>query len=328
MVRVSVATAEGVVRLDPDRETTSDPALPDHTVECVATVDDQLLVGTFDDGLWRTTDGSLASLERVARFDGAAVTALSVAPDDTTVWAGTEPSRVYRSTDAGETWASLAPLATLPSADEWSFPPRPHTHHVRWLEPAPAAPDRWYVAVEAGALVRTADGGESWRDRTADGPRDSHTITTHRDRPAAAWVAAGDGYAETTDRGDSWRFPTDGLDHRYCWSVATPPEDPDTVVVSAARSAREAHTAARAETYCYRRDRTAGTWERLTDRGLPLGEGVTRPVVARGSQPGELYAASNRGCFRTTDAGDSWHPVGGDWPDRFADTTVSGLCVA
>jgi len=49
------------------------------------------------------------------------------------VYAGTEPSAVFRSVDGSDSWVDLASLRALPSADTWSFPPRPHTHHVRWI---------------------------------------------------------------------------------------------------------------------------------------------------------------------------------------------------
>src|SRR5438105_14040472 len=70
-------------------------------------------------------------------------------------------------------------LRALPSANTWSFPPRPHTHHVRWIEADVSVADRVFVAIEAGALVRTFDGGRIWRDRVRGGPYDTHTALTH-----------------------------------------------------------------------------------------------------------------------------------------------------
>src|SRR5258707_12296608 len=43
------------------------------------------------------------------------------------------------------------------------FPPRPQTHHVRWIEADVSVADRGFVAIEAGALVRTFDGRGVWR---------------------------------------------------------------------------------------------------------------------------------------------------------------------
>jgi len=114
----------------------------------------RVLAGTFDAGLFRSTDGG-GSFERVATESlgpggsgSEAVTAVATSPHDPeVVWIGTEPSRVYRSTDGGETVERIGGLTEVPSASEWSFPPRPDTHHVRWIEPCPADPERWFVGV-------------------------------------------------------------------------------------------------------------------------------------------------------------------------------------
>jgi len=296
-------------------------------LECVAADPDRperLLCGTFEAGLWRSTDGG-ATWTRASGVEPPAVMSLALDPGDPDgVWAGTEPSRVYRSTDGGETWAERPGLTELPSAGEWSFPPRPDTHHVRWIEPDPGDPDRLYVGIEAGALVRTRDGGETWTDRVPGSRRDNHTIATHPDAPDRVWSAAGDGYAESRDRGETWDHPQEGLGHRYCWGLAVDPGDPETVLVSAASGARAAHRTA--ESYLYRK-RGGEEWERLDDRGIPTGDGVLRAVLAAGDAPGELYAANDRGLYRTADAGDSWERLAG-WPDGFDGQTVRGLAVA
>ncbi len=317
-------------------------------LECVAAspdAPDRAFCGTFESGLFRTTDGG-ETWHRVGDgIEPDAVMSAAVSPaDPDEVWVGTEPSRVYRSADGGETWAERPGLTDLPSASSWAFPPRPHTHHVRWIEPDPADPAHLYVGVEAGALVQTHDRGETWEDRGSGSRRDNHSLATHPDAPGRAYAAAGDGYAETDDGGETWSHPQEGLDHRYVWSVAVDPGDPDARLVSAARGARSAHTADRAESYVYRRVGD-GPWERVGDGGgvdgeasatprgadrtgdgLPTGEGVTRYVVDSGG-PGEFVAVSNAGLFRSTDGGRSWTELGVDWPDAFADRTAQGLAV-
>jgi photosystem II stability/assembly factor-like uncharacterized protein len=259
-------------------------------VECLAAAAGNVFVGTRG-GLYRRGE---EGFERVLDEH---VTA--VARGDGEWWVGTEPSAVYRSVD-GETWQRLPDLTTLPSADSWSFPPRPATHRVRWLEPDPNRGGRWYVAIEAGALLRTDDGGETWRDRVAGAPRDTHELTTHPDAPGRLYCAAGDGYAESTDGGDTWTYPQDGLDERYCWSVAVDPADPEVRVVSGARSAMRAHRDGVSSVY-----RRVGDddWTRVDD--LPHGEGCYRAVV-RAVGDGRFLACSNRGVFRSDDGGVSW----------------------
>lgn len=304
----------------------------DSRPECVVADDGPILVGTFEHGLQRSTDGG-NSWERAAGIEADAVTAVTFSPDDAdTVYAGTEPSRVYRSTDGGRTFERLDGLLDLPSADEWSFPPRPETHHVRWIEPDPNDPDLLHVAIEAGALVRArldADDGVEWKRRVPESRRDVHTITTQTDAPGNAWVAAGDGYGETANGGDSWRRPQAGLEHTYCWSVAVsssrakPGLTSPQVLLSAATGADAAHR--RGESYLYRRG--AGRWERLDDPGIPTGDGVFRTVLTTTDGGEVVWAANNHGLYRTADGGDSWHPLDIPWPARFESQLCRGLAV-
>jgi hypothetical protein len=230
------------------------------------------------------------------------------------VYAGTEPSAVFRSVDGGDSWVDLASLRALPSADIWSFPPRPHTHHVRWIEADASAANRVFVAIEAGALVRTFDGGWTWRDRVPDGPYDTHTAATHSLAPGRLYSAAGDGYFESSDGGDSWRSPEEGLKHLYLVGVAVDPADPDTVIVSAADGPRSAYWPRSAETYVYRKT-GLNRWEQSMS-GLPEATGTTVSRFAtHANEPGVIYAANNRGLFRSDDAGWSWKVLDLPWPE-------------
>jgi photosystem II stability/assembly factor-like uncharacterized protein len=303
--------------------------LTDHSPECVLAHPDGewVLCGTFDAGLFRSEDGG-ETFERVgAESLPDSVTSLAATPaEPAEVWVGTEPSRAFHSTDGGRRFTEREGLTDLPSADSWSFPPRPHTHHVRWIEVDPADPERLFVSIEAGALVRSADGGETWEDRRPSARRDNHTLAIHPDAPGRVWAAAGDGYAETTDGGETWTYPQEGLDHRYCWSVAVDPADTETVLLSAAAGAYAAHGhrgADAAESFLYRK-RGDGPWERLDDRGVPTGKGVLRSVVRAGEGAGEFYAANNHGLFHTTDAGDRWQPVV-EWRDSHGASGVAGV---
>jgi photosystem II stability/assembly factor-like uncharacterized protein len=301
--------------------------LRDVQPECVAAASDapsRAFVGTQDDGCYRTVDGG-ETFERV--FDREPrVTAVAVSPQDPSVaWLGTEPSRVFHTTDGGASWTEWPGLTDLPSADEWYFPPRPDTHHVRWLEPDPHDAERLYVGIEAGAFVLTEDAGETWRERPPGSRRDNHSLATHPEAPDRVWAAAGDGYAESHDGGETWEHPQGGLAHRYCWSVRPDPGDPDTVVLSAASGARSAHSLP-AESHVYRRE-DGGDWERLdAESGLPVGDGVLRAVLATGDA-GEFYACNNRGLFRSTDAGETWQEMAIPWPEELTELTCRGLAV-
>jgi photosystem II stability/assembly factor-like uncharacterized protein len=163
------------------------------------------------------------------------------------------------------------------------------------------------VAIEAGALVSTPDGGRTWRDRVPGGPYDTHELAIHPDRPDTLRVAAGDGYYESHDGGETWESPMEGLDVGYLRSVAVDPGDPEAVVISAASRAHSAYMAGRSDGRVYRRE-GPGRWERVTD-GWPAEPSTIAPLLRPGSRPGELRAADERGVHGSADGGRSWERV-------------------
>ena len=242
--------------------------LEDKQIQCVATDLNQkgvVYCGTFGDGMFKSKDGG-ATWKTSSGLATPKVMALS-ASNSGAVYAGTELSAMFRSDDGGETWRELQTLLTLPSAKTWSFPPRPETHHVQSILPDLAKPSRLHVAVEAGALLRSDDAGGSWRDLVPSGPKDTHSLAVHPHDPSRLHSAAGDGYFESIDDGDSWRRMVDGLEHQYCWSIAVSVANPTTLLLSASKSAYAAHFKQTASSFVYRRTRKE-VWRQVRD-GLP-----------------------------------------------------------
>jgi photosystem II stability/assembly factor-like uncharacterized protein len=262
-------------------------------------------VTTREGGVFRTDDDGRSWRPTGLEAVGLMTVAVSPSRPDR-IWAGAEPSKVWRSDDAGTTWEPTTALEDLPSSSGWAFPPRPETHHVRWIGCAPHDADRLWVAIEAGALISTRDGGRSWRDRVPDGPYDTHELGVHPDTPATLRIAAGDGYYESHDGGETWERPRTGLDVGYLRSVAVDPGNPDAVMVSAASSPRTAYVAGRSDGRVYRRE--GGVWERVTN-GFPEIPSTIAPLLISGRDRGELWAVDERGVHGTVDAGRTWTPL-------------------
>src|SRR5690625_5110418 len=113
----------------------------------------RVYAGSFDDGLLISDD---AGVTWYVAGDGISYRrSLSIAVSRSeiidgygVVWVGTEPSGLFRSEDGGRTWRDHPNLLELPSASTWSFPPRPHTHHVRSIVPDIHRAGRIFVGIE------------------------------------------------------------------------------------------------------------------------------------------------------------------------------------
>jgi len=166
--------------------------------------------GTFDNGLWKTDNNGQSWEKTSLEVSGSSIMSLSVSPIEkgedgfNKLFVGMEPSIIYSSIDGGQTWEKIDEFNKLPSHSTWSFPPRPSTHHVRWIEPDVNRKEYLFVAIEAGALIKSFDAGKTWIDRIENSPYDTHTLRTHKKAPRRLYSAAGDGYFESQNYEFSW----------------------------------------------------------------------------------------------------------------------------
>jgi hypothetical protein len=139
--------------------------------------------------------------------------------------------------------------------------------------------------------------------------------------PGRLYSAAGDGYFESYDYGQTWKRLVAGLgDYDYLFSVAVDSGDPQTVIVSASEWPTKAYSLEDAESLVYRRtssivDEDADDDSKSNDikewkmvsNGLPKSPGTLISVLAANPKiAGSFYAANNRGIFYSTDSGISW----------------------
>jgi len=225
-------------------------------------------------------------------------------------------------------------LTEVPSASAWSFPPRPDTHHVRWIEPCPADRPGAVVRRDRGrGAGRDAGRRGTWVDRPEGSRRDTTRSRPTRTRPTGCTRprATGSRRATTgaTRGGSSTAGSVTGTS-----GGAVDPGDPETALVSAASGARAAHSRGEASlpTICGWTGGTSGTMVGETAMrtgaprptraplraarrpGIPTGEGTYRAVLASGRADGTMWAVHNEGLYRTRDAGESFERVPADLP--------------
>jgi hypothetical protein len=315
MPRLYVATGDAIARLgEAGGEWVSELFLAGSGAQCLA-VDprdpDTVFAGLREHGVRRTQDGGRSWVDCALPEPG--VFSLAISAADGSVYAGTEPSRLFRSDDRGETWRELESLLELPSRPTWSFPPRPWTSHVRWIAPSPHDADLLLVGIELGGLMRSTDGGETWQDHRPGAQRDVHSLAWHPRVAERAYEAGGGGAAFSEDAGESWQPADEGRDRHYTWSVAVHPEDPDLWYVSASTGPFAAHGRGDPQARIYRR-RAGEVWRALAG-GLP--EPLPAMPYALVAGEGRLFAGLADGqLWESDDRGESWRActVAGDSP--------------
>ena len=174
------------------------------------------------------------------------------------------------------------------------------------------------MAIEAGALVQSHDGGKTWMDKVEGGPYDTHTLATHQKASKRLYSAAGDGYYESFDYGESWKRPIAGLKHDYLYGLAVDPADPQTIIVSASRSPWQAHSTEGANSLVYRRSANDDDEWKAISNGLPEPGGTIISILAVNPNAARIfYAINNRGIFSSTNSGVSWGMIDISWPKEY-----------
>ncbi len=165
-----------------------------------------VLVSADEGRSWEARNNGLAS--------GHAYTILIQQVGDQTILnLGTEPVMFYRSFDLGKSWIAYPGCTQVEGAEQWMFPrSQPHIKHIA---SHPLRPERLYICVEQGDLLRSDDGGESWvslhsMEREDDKfRRDQHRVTFYRDNPDEIFFTSGIGLYHSVDAGETWSRLTD-----------------------------------------------------------------------------------------------------------------------
>jgi hypothetical protein len=323
--RVFAVTGDDVVRLTLDGASGGevDAVLERVGARCVAADPydpSRVCAGTLDNGLYTTADYGQTWRADARGLDDRRVLSVAVSPSHrergiSAVYAGTEPSNLYRSVDGGVSWQRLPALRELPSEPTWSFPPRPWTHHVRTIALHPTDPEWLAVGIELGGVMRSVDGGASWIDHNAQAHSDAHQLLTHPIAPDRLYEVAGQGVARSDNLGETWSKFEGGLDRRYAWAQALDPTDPDLWYAAISRSPSAAHGSGDGQSHLWR-SRGDG-WEAI-DRWGDARE-LRRMPYALASLPdaaNRLLVGLRGGVLLVTeDAGQSWSRVDATLPD-------------
>ena len=162
-----------------------------------------IFAGTHD-GPYRSEDRGDSWTRLDYPTSGPAVWSFLFKPGDTkTMYLGTAPGEIHKSTDGGDSWNKTS--AVMGSNEcTMSFPTR-----VIALTADPNAPDEIYAALEVAGVIRSLDGGENWEDITgslanSEDTLDLHGIHCTAASPRTVFITTRQGPFIGPDRGSDW----------------------------------------------------------------------------------------------------------------------------
>ena len=235
---------------------------------------------------------------------------------EVTLLAGTEPVMLFSSGDYGRTWRAHPAIAEMPGREEWTFPAPPHVAHLKSIAVHPAEPDAYYACIEQGALLKTADAGNTWREiftyaHASDRwYRDVHKIVPALSNPQRLLMSTGVGVYRSDDGGDSWvKLTGDDFPIAYPDHLIVSPRDEDTVFVAGAATSPDVWRGTHAAKSVVMCSRDRGTHWRLAAGGLPVNgrAAIEAMSIAIGGEQYVLFAGNTDGeVYASGDEGDTW----------------------
>ncbi len=249
---------------------------------------------------------------------------ICLGPEDqpNVLYCGVEPAALFESRDSGETWSLVRGLFDHPHRPRWMPGNGGLALHTVLLDPADSR--RMYVAISAGGVYRTEDGGQSWTaqnrgiratflpNKYPEFGQCVHKIVVHPGRPERLFLQNHWGVYRSDDRGENWKDVASGLPSDFGFAVAMHPTKPDWVYLIPVDS-DQFRCACDGRLRVYRSRNAGASWEPLA-RGLPQKgayETVLRDAMAvDSSNPAGVYFGTRSGqVFASRDEGKSWRKV-------------------
>ncbi|MEL6712588.1 MAG: glycosyl hydrolase [Planctomycetota bacterium] len=248
-------------------------------------------------------------------------------------FAGTSPQGLFHTDDHGRTWEPVLGLHHHPSFDAWTRPDEQRTPdgaklHSILVDPRDA--DHLYVALSAGVVLESRDGGLGWAPvgELPEGAGSPHALAFAPTDPDLLWLQARGGvYRCELDEGEVWERAgpraDDGTWLDAGFPVATHPADPDAAfLVPMDASDAWSRTSPGGRPAVFRtRDRGA-TWQRI-ERGFPKAPSwwtVKRQCLAvDGHDPLGVYFGTSSGeIWGSRDEGSSFFQVARGLPHIYS----------
>ena len=238
------------------------------------------------------------------------------------LYCGVEPAALFETRDAGETWSLVRGLFDHPHRPRWVPGNGGLALHTVVLDPANH--QRIYVAISAGGVYRTNDGGATWTaqnrgiramfmpDKYPEFGQCVHKIALHPARPQRIFLQNHWGLYRSDNCGESWVDIANGVPSDFGFTVLMHPTNPNCVYIVPVES-DVFRCACDGRLRVYRTRNAGASWEPLV-RGLPQKrayETVLRDAMTADSlDPVGIYFGTRSGqLFGSRDEGRTWQKL-------------------
>jgi photosystem II stability/assembly factor-like uncharacterized protein len=244
------------------------------------------------------------------------------------VWAGTEPTALWRSEDGGHSYELVRALWDHPHRKDWM--PGYGGQALHTVLPDPRDADSVLVAMSTGGVYRTGDGGVSWvasnsgvaapflPDQYPEFGQCVHKVARDNGRPEQLFLQNHGGVYRSDDSGATWSSIDAGLPASFGFAVVTHPRRADTAWVFPLVA--DAHRLP-PDDRCrvYRTTDAGASWKSVSE-GLPTdpwyGVVLRDAMCADDADPAGVYFGTRDGeVWASPDEGGNWSRVAGHLPD-------------
>jgi photosystem II stability/assembly factor-like uncharacterized protein len=280
----------------------------------------KVLAGTRGDGVWLSEDfGETWKKPSYGKRGPGKVRCVTIDPSDSKrVYAGTEPIDVFVSEDQAKTWVRLDSVWDVPSVPSVWYPMATVEPHTRDIAVDPSDPNTIYAALQVGYIIKSTDGGETWKLLSQNLDCDVHTMVIDPSDPQHMVIATG-GYDsrpgrapgralyQTRDGGENWTPVGMNFEQEYSVPVEMSQKDPKLVFAGIAiGTPPEWQKNGTPNALLVRSTDGGSNWERVGDGKLPE-SAFTDAITIAEENPSRVYAASRRGTlYLSEDGGDTW----------------------
>jgi serine/threonine protein kinase len=238
------------------------------------------------------------------------------------LYCGVEPAALFETRDSGQTWTLVRGLFDHPHRPRWVPGNGGLALHTILLDPADN--QRMYVAISAGGVYRTSDGGRTWTaqnrgirviflpDKYPEFGQCVHKIAMHPGRPDRLFLQNHWGLYRSDNHAEDWKDIANGVPSDFGFAMTMHPNNPDGVFIIPVES-DEFRCACDGRLRVYRTRNSGDSWEPLM-RGLPQKrayETVLRDAMTADSlDPFGIYFGTRSGqLFGSHDEGKTWQRI-------------------